>query len=90
MIGTVAIRDFGDDIAKLKRMFVDHDYHGKGVGQKLLDHALDFAKVQGFREVILNTHPLMKRAHRFYEKNGFVKVGDDTFPVHYRRMLKQE
>lgn len=73
VIGTVAIKDMGDKTAKLKRMFVLVDHHGTGVGQKLLDHAVDFARSQGFKKIILNTHALMNRAHRFYEKNDFVK-----------------
>ncbi len=88
VIGTVAIRDLGDGTAKLNRMFVKSDHHGKGVGQKLLDRALQHAKDEGFSEVILNTHVNMKRAHRFYEKNGFVRVGQDEEKYHYRLVLQ--
>lgn len=73
VIGTVAIKDLGKNIAKLKRMFVLIDYHGSGIGQKLLDHAINFAKNQSFTKIILNTHRLMGRAHQFYEKNNFIK-----------------
>ncbi len=82
VIGTVAIKDLGQNVAKLKRMFVLVHYHGSGVGQKLLNHATDYAKGQGFIKLILNTHNLMKRAHRFYEKNDFVrrdKKGDKFY-----------
>lgn len=73
VIGTVGVKDMGDKTAKLKRMFVLVGHHGTGVGQKLLDHAIDFARSQGYKKIILNTHMLMKRAHKFYEKNNFVK-----------------
>ena len=73
IVGTVAIKNLGNKIAKLKRMFVLIDYHGTGIGQKLLDYAINFAKNQGFTKIILNTHRLMGRAHRFYEKNNFIK-----------------
>ncbi|MEK7598017.1 MAG: GNAT family N-acetyltransferase [Patescibacteria group bacterium] len=82
VIGTVAIKDLGDKIARLKRMFVLIDYHGSGVGQKLLNHATNFAKNQGFIKIILNTHKVMKRAHKFYEKNNFIrkdKKGDKFY-----------
>lgn len=87
VIGTVAIKDMGGDVAKLKRMFVLTDYHGSGVGQKLLDLALSHAKKQGFRKVILNTHELMHRAHRFYEKNGFVKKTKNKNKYFYERNI---
>ena len=51
-------------------------YHGQGIGQQLFDHALDFARSQQYEEMTLTTHPLMKRAHRFYERNGFRRVAN--------------
>lgn len=83
VIGTVAVKDMGQGTAKLKRMFVLFEYHGRGVGQQLFDKAIDFAKKQGFKEVVLNTHPLMKRAHHFYEKNGFKKVKENQNKLSY-------
>lgn len=87
VIGTVAIRDMGGNTAKLNRMFVDTQLHGTGIGQTLLDHALDFVRQQGFKEIVLNTHLLMKRAHHFYEKNGFQKVKEVSDKYHYQLSL---
>lgn len=87
VIGTVAIRDMGNNIAKLNRMFVLVDYHGNGIGQKLLDTAISFVKDQEYSEIILNTSVLMHRAHHFYEKNGFVKFAEDREELHYRLVL---
>jgi len=87
VIGTVAIRDMGGATAKLNRMFVTMDLHGKGIGQKLFDHAKNFAKKQGFAELILNTHFNMERAHHFYEKNGFIKTGSGEDKYFYRLEL---
>jgi len=87
VIGTVAIRDLGNNIAKLNRMFVLVNHHGSGVGQELLNTAIIFAKDQKFSEVILNTNVLMHRAHHFYEKNGFVKYAENTDEYHYRLVL---
>lgn len=87
VIGTVAIRDMGGNTAKLNRMFVETQFHGAGIGQILLDYALGFAREQGFGEIILNTHLLMKRAHRFYEKNGFQKVKKVSDKYYYRLIL---
>ena len=84
VIGTVAVKDMGNGRAKLKRMFVLDEHQGTGVGQALLDHALTFTRENGYKEVILNTHKLMKRAHRFYEKNGFERIGDDSYKYQYR------
>jgi len=87
IIGTIAIRDMGGSTAKLNRMFVLSNYHGKGVGQALFDHAIAFARKMEYKEVILNTHLLMKRAHHFYEKNGFKKIGKEKDKYHYKMDL---
>lgn len=83
VIGTVAIRDMGEDMAKLNRMFVLAEFRGTGVGQFLFDHALKHARTQEFKKLVLNTHLLMSRAHRFYEKNGFVRVRQDEDKYYY-------
>ncbi len=73
LVGTVAVRDLGNNVAKLNRMFVLVNYHGSGLGQELLNTALLHVRLYGFNKIVLNTHVLMHRAHRFYEKNGFIR-----------------
>ena len=87
VIGIVAIQDLGNNKAKLNRMFVEYKYHGGGLGQKLLDVAINFAKNEEFKELILNTYLTMKRAHNFYNKNGFKRIGEDKENYHYKLEL---
>ena len=77
VIGTVAVQEMSHRTAQLKCMFVATAYHGRGIGQQLFEHALDFARCQQYQAMTLTTHPLMKRAHRFYERNGFRRVAND-------------
>jgi GNAT superfamily N-acetyltransferase len=88
VIGTVAVREVDGDTAKLNRMFVQSRCYGQRVGQQLLDCALDFAKAHGFREIVLNTHVRMERAHHFYEKNGFVRFAAEADKYHYQRRIE--
>ena len=90
VVGTVAIRDLGDNVATLNRMFVLVDQHGSGVGQRLFDEAMGFAQEQGFTKVVLNTHELMGRAHHFYEKNGFVRIGKTGDKFHYEKTISPQ
>lgn len=76
VVGTVGILNREEKTAKLRRMFVQKEYRGTGLGQKLLDTALAFAKEVGHAKITLNTHTNMKRAHHFYEKNRFILVGE--------------
>lgn len=83
IIGTVAIREIDHNTAKLNRMFVLTDYHGTGIGQELLAKAVTFARSQNYKKIVLNTHKTMHRAHKFYENNGFQRVGEDNDKYHY-------
>ena len=83
VIGAVSLKEMGENIAKLKRMFVTSDLHGKGVGEALLNYALNHAKTQGFTKVILNTNEHMTRAHHFYEKHGFKHTVKTGTQLHY-------
>ena len=76
VLGTVALLESTSSTAQLKCMFVATACHGQGIGQALLDRALDFARARQYSEMILSTHPLMQRAHRFYERNGFARAAD--------------
>ena len=87
VVGTVAIRDLGEQVAKLRRLFVLDEHHGSGIGQQLLDTASDFAEEQGFKKLVLDTDEKMHRAHKFYERNGFVQQGKDGDRFHYEKNL---
>ena len=75
VIGTVAVKDAGNGEAFLKRMFCLPRYHGKGLGQELLNTAISFARMRCYTRMLLTTHKSMERARRFYEKNGFEQTG---------------
>jgi N-acetylglutamate synthase-like GNAT family acetyltransferase len=87
VVGTIAVKEVSNEVAKLKRMFVDKKYHGCGLAQRLMDKALSFANNQRFKKIILNTHPLMNRAHTFYKRQGFIKVGEDPERLHFEKEI---
>lgn len=87
VVGTIAIDEKDEETAEIKRMYVSQALHGAGVGQQLLETALEFARVHGYTKVYLETDGLMKRAHRFYEKNGFTVAMDYGDWQTYERLL---
>ena len=65
---------------EVARLYTLEEVWGKGVGQFLLDAALDFAKEKGKTFVWLGVWEHNARAIRFYEKNGFKSFGSHPFP----------
>jgi len=65
---------------EVARLYTLEEVWGKGVGQFLLNAALDFAKEKGKTFVWLGVWEHNARAIRFYEKNGFRAFGSHPFP----------
>ena len=83
--GTLGLIDFGSGGA-LRKMFLQKDQRGGGLAQALLDTALDRARIQGLAGLWLGTLPHMAAAHRFYERNGFRRIGPEALPGDFPRM----
>lgn len=63
----------GEDpsICELQKMYFLSNARGKGLGQKMMNHCLAFAKVQNFELCYLETLTYMKAAQKLYLKTGF-------------------
>ena len=69
--GTCGIMKMDSETYELVRMAVDSAHRGKGYGEQLVQHASNWAKSRGARQVILETGSILKPAIRLYERLGF-------------------
>ncbi len=65
--------------AEIKRMRVHPDYQGRGFGQLILNELTARARALGYKTLHLDTSILQMPAQKLYEKNGFHRVGGDTY-----------
>lgn len=72
VVGTVAIRAKEADTCELKRLYVRTDFRGSGLGQALYEHAESFARAAGYARIWLDSSRRFGKAHRLYERNGFM------------------
>ncbi|HEY8036348.1 MAG TPA: GNAT family N-acetyltransferase [Methylobacter sp.] len=61
----------GDRVALLEDMVVSPNARGSGVGSKLLEQAIQFARLEGCKRITLLTDRANESAQRFYQKHGF-------------------
>ena len=61
----------GDRVAILEDMVVSPNARGSGVGSRLLEQAIQFARLNGCKRITLLTDSTNESAQRFYQKHGF-------------------
>lgn len=76
VVGCGAIRRLSDDICELKRMWLLKEYRGRGLGMKLAQRLLDFARNTGYKKVRLDTLDEQKQALalKLYKRLGFYAI----------------
>jgi diamine N-acetyltransferase len=67
------------DDAELKRIYVLSRWHGTGIGRDLFEVAEAEARARGAKRLVLSVYTRNARAIRFYEKQGFVTIGQAVF-----------
>ncbi|MFW2829238.1 N-acetyltransferase family protein [Sphingomonas sp. ID0503] len=67
--------------AQLSQLYVAYSHHGTGIAGVLFDWTVENARAGGATALYLTVWENNPRAKRFYEKAGFVHVGDYDFPV---------
>lgn len=54
-------------------MAIEDIYRNKGYGKKILNEAENYAKINGFKEIMLTARV---SARKFYLKNGYTEIGE--------------
>jgi ribosomal protein S18 acetylase RimI-like enzyme len=66
---------------ELCRLYIAHEFHGTGIAKKLMDECFAEAKHKNYQTMWLGVWEFNFRAQKFYEKNGFYKVGKHIFQL---------
>jgi putative acetyltransferase len=70
-VGCIAMRETPDGRAEMKRLYVRDAARGLGAGRALVERIISDARDAGYREMVLDTLPMMVSAQRMYERLGF-------------------
>ena len=88
-VGSVFIVRQSDGIAKLRMLLVERHVRGLGIGRRLVEEALVFARQHGYGKVTLWTVEGLEAARRLYEQTGFQLVAEEPFQGFGRAMTGQ-
>jgi DNA-binding MarR family transcriptional regulator/GNAT superfamily N-acetyltransferase len=70
-VGCVMLVKENDETARLRLLLVDPKGRGLGLGARLVDECVRFARDVGYKRITLWTHSILTGARHIYEKAGF-------------------
>ncbi len=75
IIGTGAIRKIDNELCELKRLWLLFECHGKGLGYRMIQELMAFAREKGYQRVRLETdRNAQSRAYDLYKRLGFYEI----------------
>jgi ribosomal protein S18 acetylase RimI-like enzyme len=90
VLGTVALLKRGEGQFELTKMAVLPKQRGKKIGQKLMQHCIDFAEENKFKKLFLYSNTILENAIYIYRKYGFIEIPVDPDSPYLRSNIKME
>jgi GNAT superfamily N-acetyltransferase len=88
-VGTVMLVKDSATVARLRLLLVDPKARGLGLGARLTDEAIRFARRTGYKKITLWTHSVLIAARHIYQKAGFTLTSSEKRKSFGQRVVSE-
>lgn len=89
IVGSVFLVRKSERVAKLRLLYVEPDARGLGIGRRLVEECLRFAREAGYSKVVLWTQSVLAAARHIYRSAGFRLVGRERHVSFGHRLVAE-
>lgn len=88
-VGSVFVVRRSKTVAQLRMLILTPEARGLGLGGRLTDECIAFARERGYRKVVLWTQSILTAARAIYRSRGFELVKSEPYPAFGRKLTSE-